>query len=251
MEGNWSIKLNGEIHAVRVYVPTVSFWPQLTLHLDGTLIHKQPVFLFVGELCRLSILGHHMTIRINGFGVFGNLALLIDGIEAAQFSKIANERGSLPPFDKFTETSVVETQRVEESLGEEAREIDNSRSAVGIQRTIRLSREWTQSYVLEREVAAKAAGELSVQGAWIADFRASAEGAIRRRYELTVAERRTYSEELTIEVPARTKVQVVLKWKQIWQCGVVVVRGGSDGVEVHMPFKVCLGPTFDQSQVDA
>lgn len=251
MEGNWSVTFDGKTHAVRAHLATFSFAPQLTVYLDGALIHSQRVFFFAGELGRLKACGHDLSIRISGFGVLGNLNLLIDDLPALQFSDaISASRPPLPPLGRSLDSSIVETKRVEEPLGEDVRDIDNSQSVVEIQRKVRVSREWSQTYVLERESTTKAGGELSLQGAWILDARASAERAIRKRYELTVEDRQTYSEELTIEVPARTKVRVVLQWKQLWQCGVVLVRNGNDGTEVQVPYRVCIGPTFDQRQVD-
>jgi hypothetical protein len=251
MEGSWAIKLDGKSHVVRASVPAISWSPRLTVHLDGSPIHTQAVFLVLGELCCLKVLGHDLSIRVRGFGLLGSFCLLIDGVEAAHSNDgLMEGRQPIQPFNRTLDASIVETQRVEELLGEEVREIDNSQSAVEIQRKIRVSREWSQLYSIERESTAKIGGELSVEGAWIVDFKATAEGAIRKRYELSTEDKKSYSEELTIEVPPRTKVQVVLKWKQIWQCGIVLVRNGSDGTESQIPFRVCLGPTFDQRQVD-
>lgn len=257
MEANWTIEVKGESHAVKACIPAFSLWPRITVYLDGAVAHKQALVALLGELCRFNVLGHELTIRLNGFGLLGSLGLLIDGVEAAHSLAGMNQNRQpsqvlykVLDTSQILETSIVETERMEEHLGNEMREIDNSHSKVGIQRTIRVSREWVQSCVVERETTAKVGGELSVGKAWVVDLKATAEGAVRKKYELKTEERKSYSEELTIEVPANTKVQVVLKWKQLWQCGVVLVRSDKDGAEARIPFKVCIGPTFDQCQVD-
>ncbi len=251
MEANWTIQLKGESHVVRASVPALTMVPRITVQLDGAVIHKQFMAVLLGELCRFNALGHELTIRLHGFGMLGTLSLLIDGVEAAHVQAADEGRPTALAADTFLETSIIETQRIEEHLGEETREIDNSRSSVSIVRKITVSREWMQSCVLEREGTAKVGGELNLaKASWIVGVKATAEGAVRKRYELTTEDRKSYSEELTIEVAAKTKVQIVLKWKQLWQCGVVLVRSGQDGAEVQVPFKVCIGPTFDQCQID-
>ncbi|HEV7671956.1 MAG TPA: hypothetical protein VGS22_25820 [Thermoanaerobaculia bacterium] len=251
MEGNWTLELGGASHAVRAHIPTVSFLPRFKVFLDGALIHQQAVFVAFGDLCSLTVLGHRLTFSIRGWGTLGSFNLLIDGIEAGQLpGGIVPARQAVQAPIKALDAKIVETGRVEEPLGEEVREIDNSQSSVEIQRTLRLSREWSQSFSLEREHAAKIGGELSVQGAWIVDFKATAEGEIRKKYELSTVDRKTYSEEIVIDVPARTKVTLVLKWKQVWQCGIALVSDGRNGTEIQIPYRVCLGPTFDQRQVD-
>jgi hypothetical protein len=246
MEGSWMVTLDGESHAVKAYLP-FQLLLQLTVYIDGIVTCKKRVHVVFGELCRFKALDHELVIRVHGYGLLGSLCLLIDGIDAAQFDQSVDKgRKSLQQAKAVLGASIVETQRVEEPLGEEVRDIDNSQSIVGILRKISVNREWMQSCVLERETTAKAGGELSLQGAWLVDLRATAEGAIRKRYEITTEERRTYSEELTITVPGHKRVQVILKWKQIWQCGIVLLRRESDGLEVQVPFRVCIGPTFDQ-----
>jgi hypothetical protein len=250
MEGNWTIQLKGESHVVKASVPPLTMIPRITVQLDGAVIHEQYMVAFLGELCRFNALGHEWTIRLHGFGILGSLSLLIDGVEAAQALAVGEGRQTAPAADTFLETSIIETQRIEEPLGEETREIDNSRSSVSIQRKISVSREWTQTFVVEREGTTKVSGEINLEKAWIVGLKASAEGSVRKKYDLTTEDKQSYSEDLTIDVKGNTKVQVVLKWKQQWQCGVVLMRT-QGGAEVRVPFKVCIGPTFDQCQIDS
>jgi hypothetical protein len=251
MEANWTIQLKGESHVVRASVPALTVVPRITVQLDGAVIHKQSMVVLLGELCRFNVLGHELTIRLHGFGMLGTLSLLIDGVEAADVLAADEGRLAAPAADPFLEMSITETKRIEEPLGEETREIDNSRSSVSIVRKITVSRDWVQTLVLERESTTKVGGEINLEKAWIVGLKASAEGSVRKKYDLTTEDKRSYSEELTIDVKGNTKVQVVLKWKQLWQCGVVLVRSGQDGAEVQVPFKVCIGPTFDQCQIDS
>jgi hypothetical protein len=249
MEGSWSVTLDGEAHVVTASLP-FAMKMQLTVRIDGVEAFTQRVYVALGQLCRFSALGHQLSIKVAGYGFMGDLRLFVDGTDAEQLSPGLVRKLPAPPALEDVATTIVETQRVEEPLGEEMREIDNSQSTIGISRTISVSREWTQSCVLERETTGTAGGEIGLPGDWLVALKATAEIAVRKRYSITTEEKRTYTEELTITVPGNKRVRVALKWKQLWQCGTVLVRQDGGRNEVQIPFRVCVGPTFDQSAVD-
>ncbi|HEX8692513.1 MAG TPA: hypothetical protein VF746_08850 [Longimicrobium sp.] len=145
--------------------------------------------------------------------------------------------------------SFVETDRVEEPLGQEQRIIDNSKSSITLTRRFSLSKEWSQSYVLEYEKAQQNGTQLTIGAGDALGFQATAESNLKQRYSITEEARQVYAEEITLEVPARTRLRVVFDWKRIWQRGVVVVQHGP-GQLLQVPFRVVVGVTFDQAQVD-
>lgn len=248
MEGNWTISVDGANHEVRAHVPTISFRPQLTVHLDGDLIHKQFVYLFLGEICCIRALDHELSLRVEGYGTLGKLKLLIDGVEAGASHPVISQR---PVHGEPPTTEVVETRRVEEPLGDEVREIDNSRSSSPIARKLFVSREWTQTYSIENQDTEKIGGSLGVQSAGIIDLKATAETALQKRYQLSFNEKRVHSEELTLNISPHTKVRVVLRWKQAWQCGLVLVTDPRSEEQARVSFKVSQGLTFDLEQVES
>ncbi|MFI5382391.1 MAG: hypothetical protein ACHRHE_24095 [Tepidisphaerales bacterium] len=59
--------------------------------------------------------------------------------------------------------------------------------------------------------------------------------------------RETHAEEITLQVPAGSCVQLTLHWKQIVQHGFVRIQEKSRDV-IEIPFKVGITVTFDQVQ---
>ena len=57
------------------------------------------------------------------------------------------------------------------------------------------------------------------------------------------------TEEVSCQVPARTKTTLVVRWKRIWR-DVGLVHTEQDGVRLHIPFRVAVALTFDQQQLD-
>lgn len=249
MEDSWSIEENGVRYTIRASLKTFSLRPQLTVYLDGQLIHQQTVMLFLGELCRVRAMGRELVLRIRGYGALGRLVLLVDGAEAGLSLGGASPSVAFPPPLPPLTTSLVETHTIQEDLGEEVREIDNSGSSVTVHRKILVSREWTQTYTLEEEKSVKATAELSLQGVGFGGLKAAAEILIKERYQLAVSEKRVHSEELNIEILKGTRVKLILLWKQVWQCGEVSVRRSAIE-EARLPYRVSMGPTFDQRLVD-
>jgi hypothetical protein len=141
---------------------------------------------------------------------------------------------------------LVETLRIEESLGEERRVIDNSNSNAAVQRRMTVSKQWSQKIAIEEETATAVKGEAG--GKIIVNLKLEAERRIREKYSTSTETRQTYSEEVVITVPARTKIELVFAWKQVWQCGIVRVHA-RDGSVSEVPYRLCLEATFDQRQV--
>ena len=154
-----------------------------------------------------------------------------------------------PPSTPTYDVRLIETERVEEPIGEEQRTIDNSKSSVKIVRSLRVSKEWVQTYSVEYEKGRTGGGKLDlalVQGIGI---QATAESSVKERYSVSGETKRTFAEEISMEVRGNQKVQVLLHWKRIWQHGILeLTSGGAPTLEV--PFKVVVGVTFDQTQMD-
>jgi hypothetical protein len=144
---------------------------------------------------------------------------------------------------------VVETDRIEEPLGDEIRTIDNYRSGITVARTLTATKDWMQTYTIQAEQA-KVTGKSAELGAKdLGVVRADAEETLRRKYQFSKEIRQTFTEEITLTIPARTKVHLVLHWKRIWQRGFVRLERSPDQV-IDVPFKMVIGVTFDQSQAD-
>lgn len=143
---------------------------------------------------------------------------------------------------------VRETGQYEEPLGEEIRTIDNRRSATGITRSVKASREWTRTLTVGDEQKRTFGAELSGGVSWLR-AKGSIEAELQRNYSVESGTRHTFEEEITISVPEHTSVRIQLRWKRIWQRGVVVLRG-PDGATYQVPYQVVVNITFDQTLSD-
>lgn len=144
---------------------------------------------------------------------------------------------------------ISETRISEEPIGSEERFIDNSKSSVGASRSFSVSKEWSRSYIIEREEAHNNSIGSSLGVDEIASFSVRAEESLRSKYSLSDSERQEYAEEVRVDVPAHTRIRIIFHWKRIWQHGWIRLSKGTE-CEATLPFKIVKGLTFDQSQQD-
>jgi|GEM_PF-664073 len=152
-------------------------------------------------------------------------------------------------IDVWQVSDISRTHRVEESVGEEQRLIDNSRSSSPLKRTLTVSREWTQSFTMEYEKAQTTTNTKNVKvnnyitkGKTVEDF-------FREKSSYSLEEKRTHAEDVAIEVLPYQRVRLSLHWKNILQLGEIELKN-QYGNKINIPFKVVVGLTFDQAQVD-
>ncbi len=157
--------------------------------------------------------------------------------------------GKLPETLKQPYQEIKETHRSEEEIGSEKREIDNSKSRIELERRFTVTKEWSKSFVIEEEKGRKTGAELSVGLSEATSIKAAAEEAIKFKYIRTEDTKQIYTEEIVLKVPANTKLLVVFNWKRIWQHGIITLHDERSGVS-EWPFKLVVGITFDQTQVD-
>jgi hypothetical protein len=93
-------------------------------------------------------------------------------------------------------------------------------------------------------------GELGGGPAWL-KVKGTIEQQLHRAYSADEHSTRVFAEEITIEVPKLTSVRVSLRWKRIWQRGVVRVTPSDGGMAYDVPYQVVVNVTFDQTQQDA
>ena len=83
----------------------------------------------------------------------------------------------------------------------------------------------------------------------ITSIKTSFEETIRKQYSISEETKEVYSEEIEIEVSSSIKLNLVFQWKRIWQCGFIKFRN-QNNEELKVPFRVVVGVTFDQLQID-
>jgi hypothetical protein len=150
----------------------------------------------------------------------------------------------------LTIVGVVETARVEQPLGSEERTIDNSDSDTTITRSIKATKRWTQTCQLEIDQSRVSGQSADVNLANLATLRLKLETTVREQYSTATQVEQIFEEEVTVTVPPKTSVRLIMDWKRITQQGYVQLRD-SAGVTVEVPFDVAVGVTFDQRQLSA
>lgn len=161
--------------------------------------------------------------------------------------KVYAKAAEAPPADD-TSLEVVETDRSEEVFGEDRRVIDNTRNSGQTTRTITFTKEWTRSYDIQTEKAEGTGAEFSLGVKDAAELKLSSEQKLRNTYTVSHETQETCSEQVTCTVEPRTRLTVVVRWKRIWQQG--HIRMTRSGNEVRIPFRVAVGMTFDQEQIE-
>lgn len=152
---------------------------------------------------------------------------------------------------EFRLLDIIETERIEEQLGTERRLVDNSSSKVEVERSFTVAKEWTKSSSIEYEKIRTSSNSSAVSievGVSIA-LKNTSEMSLKKKYGVLETETRRYDEHISVKIPPATKLQILLNWKRIWQCGIVKLLDDQDNT-YSIPFKVAIGVTFDQSQTD-
>src|ERR1700686_629398 len=78
--------------------------------------------------------------------------------------------------------------------------------------------------------------------------RLSRRDKLKQTYSVSQGTKETVTEEVGCQVPGHTRTTIVVQWKRIWQHG--LVHAERSGVRLHIPFRVAVGLTFDQQQID-
>jgi hypothetical protein len=143
---------------------------------------------------------------------------------------------------------VTETRRIEESLGEDVRLIDNRASPAPVTRTLKASREWTRTLTLGGSHRQTVHGDVTASLLWLS-AKGSIEAELQRTLSLAIGSTHLFEEEISVTVPERAAVRIVLSWKRIWQRGEARVLLPDGSVHI-VPYQVVVSVTFDQKMQD-
>ncbi|GAB1541961.1 hypothetical protein NUACC21_46340 [Scytonema sp. NUACC21] len=179
-----------------------------------------------------------------------------------QKTKIMTVRSNQP--EKLTEKeqliasgivslTILETEKVEEFWGAEQRLVNNSNGATNLIRKFAISKEWSQSYTIEYEntTICGTEGRINLQNfnLNLDNFKLTAQNNLKEKYSISESSKQTYGEEIVIQIPPYTKLRVFFQWKRLWQHGLIKFKDDKSS-EFEVPFRVVIGITFDQMQVD-
>ena len=156
--------------------------------------------------------------------------------------------GETMPRTELRIIGVFETSRSERSAGSDTRSVDNSQSDTTVTRSIRASKRWTQNCRIDVERTRVAGGGLDLKLANLASLTGNIERTLRTQYSVSSEVEQNFEEEITLTVPPKTALVLIMDWKTIVQEGYVRVQD-SAGRTADVPFEVPLEVTFDQKQL--
>lgn len=168
--------------------------------------------------------------------VFGEGSTVYEGSAEAGYES-STEAGEL-------NVTATETLRFAEYIGDDEHIVDGRLSSIQTRTTIRASRSWRQALVVEVEETRMTSGGVNVSNLFPIGLQASLEATVRKSYNINVETDSTFEQEIELEVPPQTKLRVVLRWKKLWQAGMLTVKGGETSAQV--PYKVAVAIAFDQ-----
>ncbi|RSM43830.1 hypothetical protein DMA12_18360 [Amycolatopsis balhimycina DSM 5908] len=139
--------------------------------------------------------------------------------------------------------------RSEEPLGTETRRIDNSASNSTSIRRIRAQRSWIRKQELLFEKLKKRSVTGGVEVANVLNLRGALEETVKQSQTSVTQAEEIFEEQIELTIPARTAVDILLHWKQVWQEGLLIVTT-STGETYEVPYREVVGITFDQQNRD-
>lgn len=141
---------------------------------------------------------------------------------------------------------IVEAGRREEALGSDRRIIDNSKSDGSVTRKLTMTKEWSKTYTVDFEKVIKAHAEANFNPLkLLVDFKTTIEGDLRKKYSISESIKNIYTDEVSVEIPPRSKIIYCFNWKQVWQNGTIKCLDKFDREVAFIPFKIVIGITFD------
>jgi len=141
-------------------------------------------------------------------------------------------------------TSIEEFDLIARPSGREVIELTNSSNAA-ITRRLSLSREFSKTVVVQTERTKTFHAGIEVSAVQMVKGSAYAENVIRQQYGVTLVQKESYTDEVSIEVPAKTDLQVFVQWKEIWRSGIVHVTEAEMPIVTDYPFETLIRVTFD------
>jgi hypothetical protein len=142
--------------------------------------------------------------------------------------------------DRYT---IIEAPSEDEEpfITEVPRIIDNP-SAATVTRRIRVSQDWKRTHTVDIEESTKVGASAKLTSF----IDVQVETALSAKYGASTDETQTYSDEVSVTVPPRSKVTLSLIWKLRIKRGVVRYLDETGLALIDVPFSVVTGVTFDQ-----
>lgn len=152
-------------------------------------------------------------------------------------------------YNRAMLVSVVELGRESELAAEQTLVLDNLGGVSTLNRTRTVNYEWSKSLSMSVEGTQTEETGFEVGKKDVATLSSMASNAVKTTYQVTQEERKTYTEELSFEVPPGIRRDVTLTFRRIWQLGIVKMSDEA-GDPVDIPYRVAVELEMDVAQSD-
>lgn len=145
--------------------------------------------------------------------------------------------------------SVVPGERRFEPDGDDTYEFDYSGSSSTSVETL-VARHTTEFLMMfHTEDAVERNGQGSVSLFNLAQVAGRLQSAVRQQHSLQLTSTMSFEHTSQISIPARTRVEVTLRWWRVWQDGVINLSTQAD-VEVTLPYSITIALKYDIKKTD-
>lgn len=192
------------------------------------------------------------------FAVPGIIVIVVGVYDAYVMARRLQSRGTLGDWEFFWHEPKAVTWRVirterrgisEAFLGVETLRIDNREGQRAVSRSLKIQKEWVQSYVIEHEKAQTTRCEIEPNVTRSSIVKRSVENLYREKYSYSESKTQLVEENVVVEVPPRASVSVELRWKNILDNWVIVLANQLHE-EISIPVALVTKLSFDQRIVD-
>lgn len=236
MRGDWAVQTGTGTHTVQAEL-TVGLTMKLVLHWDSQLIDQSTIWVLAGDLKSFQRDGHLFVVAHRGIGMFGSLALLMDGVEVSRQSASAVTPAPVnaapPPTLQFVkELSMAES---EEILGAEEYPLDNRYGDQNFSTVRQVSRESVNELSLETDT--HLGGKLGVE--ILSAIKAEIEAQVSQQTGQKIGQKVTESQTLTFTVGPKSAVTYEVVWKRKVRTGERLYL--SAGAPLTVPYRINYG----------
>jgi hypothetical protein len=145
--------------------------------------------------------------------------------------------------------SISAGKRRAEPIGNEHTDYDNSESSSSSVETLHITHSTEFAMHLDEDKATVTGGGGSVAMVGFANISGSLQQTLRKHHSVGVTSTISVERTSQITVPAHKHVRVTLKWKRIWQDGIVNLRT-TTGVQIAVPYSMTVDLSFDKKTRD-
>jgi hypothetical protein len=152
----------------------------------------------------------------------------------------------------FSEARLIETRETsqrEELIGEETRIFDQSQTKASAVETIGLSHTAEWGVTIDTNDARAFGGNAEVKILGVGSVGGSIERRLTETYSSKWKQSTSRQQTTSISIPAGGKVRVTVRWRRIWQQGVVTLENPA-GARASVPFEVTIMLGFDKVTED-